>query len=596
MPGSDGRRQARVDTDSGELTRSDSELELLGAGPEAVVRVVDTMLVALFHLDRQWRFSYVNGEAERVLRRPRSELLGRSLWELFPATEGEAEYRGAVDSGEPRTFETFCPAPLAAWYEVRAWPGDDGLAVYFLDITARKAAQEVAEAAAVRSALLAQVSAEMSGTLDAQVAMARLAQLVVPALADWCLVSLVDDARPGQPVQLRDVGGWHVDEAARPVLARYVRVRHEAMHDDCLVVRAVHTGRAQTVPVGSSSAISQMMSPGPAQELLSELAPSDGAVFPMLAGARTVGVLTLYNGAARGRFSVQDLEAAAEVAARASAALNNARLFAQQRRLAEGLQRSMLTAPPQPDHLQIVVRYEPAAQEAQVGGDWYDSFLQPDGATMVVIGDVIGHDTASAAAMGQVRALLRGIAARYSDGPAEVLRGVDQVIETLQVDTTATAIVARFEQAGDERERGVTRMRWSNAGHPPPMVLDADGSILALPEVEADLLLGIDPRSSRQDLMVSLSRGATVLLYTDGLVERRGQSLDDGLARLRDTLLEVAGRTLEDLCDTVLARLLPDQPDDDVALVAVRLHPQDRHRPPEAGPTSIPPNVPVEVE
>ena len=98
------------------------------------------------------------------------------------------------------------------------------------------------------------------------------------------------------------------------------------------------------------------------------------------------------------------------------------------------------------------MRYEPAAEAAQVGGDWYDAFLQPDGATVLVIGDVIGHDTVAAAAMGQVRTLLRGIAATTGDGPADVLRRVDQVMQTLQVDTTATAVVARLEQTPEERE------------------------------------------------------------------------------------------------------------------------------------------------
>src|SRR5215218_8951666 len=100
----------------------------------------------------------------------------------------------------------------------------------------------------------------------------------------------------------------------------------------------------------------------------------------------------------------------------------------------------MLTLPPQPDGLRVPARYEAAAMTAQVGGDWYDAFVQPSGATVVVVGDVVGHDTAAAAAMGQVRSMLRGIAVHSGEGPAAVLRGVDRVMETLQVDTTATAV------------------------------------------------------------------------------------------------------------------------------------------------------------
>jgi serine phosphatase RsbU (regulator of sigma subunit) len=272
--------------------------------------------------------------------------------------------------------------------------------------------------------------------------------------------------------------------------------------------------------------------------------------------------------------------------------LDNARLYRQQRGLAEGLQRSLLTAPPEPDHAQIVVRYVPAAQAAQVGGDWYDAFLQPGGATVLVIGDVIGHDTQAAAVMGQIRTIVRTVGASDGHGPAEVLRRVDAVMETLQVGTAATVAVARLEQTTGERDRGVTRLRWSNAGHPPPMVVHPDGSVLPLVGLRADLLVGVRPDASRRENEVVLDDGSVVLLYTDGLVERRDQDLDAGLQRLQQALEELAGSDLDTLCDQLLDRMLPDDPDDDVALVAVRLHRQDAPRPAEAGPNRIPPNVP----
>ena len=212
---------------------------------------------------------------------------------------------------------------------------------------------------------------------------------------------------------------------------------------------------------------------------------------------------------------------------------------------------------------------------------------------MLVIGDVIGHDTVAAAAMGQVRSLLRGLAAATGDGPAELLRQVDQVMQTLRIDTTASVVIARLEQTDAERAAGTTRPRWSNAGHPPPMVLHSDGTVTVLPGEDADLLLGIDPSSPRSETVTTLDRGATVLLYTDGLVERRGQSLDDGLDRLRDTLTDVARHhpDLDTLCDRTLARMLPPRSEDDVALVAVRLHRQDQPRPAHAGPRRLPDNI-----
>jgi serine/threonine protein phosphatase PrpC len=192
-----------------------------------------------------------------------------------------------------------------------------------------------------------------------------------------------------------------------------------------------------------------------------------------------------------------------------------------------------------------------------------------------------------------VRNLVRAIAVHSGDSPEQVLVGVDRAMQILLMDTTATANVARLEQTTDERQRAVTRVRWSNAGHPPPLVVNPDNSVAELATTDSDLLLGLDPSTRRMESVVTLDRGATLLLYTDGLVERRGQSLDDGIATLRDTLTELAAQelTLELLCDELLARMFPDRADDDVALVAVRLHRQDQPRPEEAGPNVVPPGI-----
>jgi serine phosphatase RsbU (regulator of sigma subunit) len=299
-------------------------------------------------------------------------------------------------------------------------------------------------------------------------------------------------------------------------------------------------------------------------------------VLTLKARGRTVGLLSLFSGPARAPISPEELATATDVAGRAGMALDNARLYRQQRDLAEGLQRSLLTPPPEPDHVQVVVRYSPAAEAAQVGGDWYDAFVQPGGATVLAIGDVIGHDTKAAAAMGQLRGALRTIGALDDDGPAEVLRKVDRVMRTLQVGATATAVVARLEQTPHERSRGLTRVRWSNAGHPPPLAVDADGTVLALDHVQPDLMLGVEPGTPRRELQLTLRDGGTVLLYTDGLIERRGQSLEAGFTSLQQALEDLADADLDSMCDQLLARMLPPHPDDDVALVAVRLHRQPR--------------------
>ncbi len=549
-----------------------------------VARVLESMPTAFFSVDREWRFSYVNAEAERLLDSPRDELLGRDLWEAFPAAVGtdfESGYRHAVSSREPVSFDAYYPAPLDRWYEVRAWPNPDGLAVYFLDVTERRLAQDQIARAARRADLLADVTQQLTGTLDLGEAVSRLGALVVPSLADWCVATLVvDEGREGRPPTLRDVGGWHHDPAQQPTVERYVETRLAALSDAAMLPTLLAATRPLSLSTGATEALCELFPHEEVRRLIRELAPDSLAVVPLRGRDRVVGLLTVFGDAARSGFDEDDLDTLAEVATRAGLAVDNARLFAEQRDLAEGLQRSLLTPPPQPDDLQIVVRYEAAAMTAQVGGDWYDAFLQPEGETVVVIGDMVGHDTAAAAAMGQVRSMLRGIAVHSGAGPADVLHGVDRALDTLGVETTATAVVARLEQTPDELDEQVTRVRWSNAGHPPPVVINPDGSVRVLDGEDPDLLLGLDSRTERVEHVLTVDRGATLLLYTDGLVERRGEDLETGMERLCAELerLVAASPDLDRLCDRLLARMVPSRREDDIALVAVRLHPQDDSR------------------
>ena len=252
-------------------------------------------------------------------------------------------------------------------------------------------------------------------------------------------------------------------------------------------------------------------------------------------------------------------------------------LYARSRRVARTaitLQRSLLSEPPDPDHLDVAVRYVPATRDSQVGGDWYDVFQQPDGATVLVIGDVVGHDTEAAAGMGQLRGLLRGIAYDSPDSPSGVLTRLDRAIAGLELETMASVLVARLEQTPAEVAQGITRLRWSNAGHLPPVVVDADGRVEVLDGARADLLLGVEPSAPRHDHEVTVSRGATVVLYTDGLVERRDQLFDTGVHQLRDELRTLWQAPVDEVVDQLLARMVRDRAEDDVALVAVRLNRQ----------------------
>jgi serine phosphatase RsbU (regulator of sigma subunit) len=164
--------------------------------------------------------------------------------------------------------------------------------------------------------------------------------------------------------------------------------------------------------------------------------------------------------------------------------------------------------------------------------------------------------------MGQLRGLLRGIALSGDDGPLGVVTKLDEVIAAQGVDVTATVVVAHL---------GEGRLRWTNAGHPGPVLVPHRGPVRLLGPPTSDLLLGIDPATPRRQEEVTPGPGDTLVLYTDGLVERRDQSLDAGTELLRAALAELRDLPLGELCDALLARLLPARPEDDVAVLAVRL-------------------------
>lgn len=439
-----------------------------------------------------------------------------------------------------------------------------------------------------------EVITALAQTLDVEEAVGRLARLISPALADWCVITLVDDdeSRPRHR-RLRDVGWWHENPALRPLVSEYAAERISALRDTSMLLRAIDTGQAVHVHHGAVGALDAVLLPGRAREIVTQLAPDSLTVVPLHSRGRTLGALTLFTAAPRPALTRSQVATLVEVAGSAALALDNARLYRRQRDVALTFQRSLLTAPVEPDHMQVVVRYRPASETARVGGDWYDAFMQPDGSTVLVIGDVVGHDIEAAALMAQLRSMLRAIAVVTGGSPAQILSDLDAAVRTLQIPVMATLVVARVEQSDDERERGITRVRWASAGHLPPMAINPDGSVLPLNAVPAGMLLGLDADSPRTDSVVVLDRESTLLLYTDGLIEHRDRSLRVGLAELQDALREHADLDLDALCDRLLDDLPAGPGDDDIALVAVRLHRQDQPRPPEAGPHRVPPDVPA---
>jgi serine phosphatase RsbU (regulator of sigma subunit) len=290
---------------------------------------------------------------------------------------------------------------------------------------------------------------------------------------------------------------------------------------------------------------------------------------PLVARRRVLGTMTFVNGPSGRHFDPEDLELAADLGRRAGLALDNARLYTLEHQTALTLQRGLLPQLPEIPGLALAAEYLPAAQDKQVGGDWWDVFALPDGATGLAIGDVMGHDLAAAAAMGQLRSVLR-TCAWAGDSAATVVDRMDQLVQGFEMAQLDTCIYARLEPTdGPPGRRQAPRLRWSNAGHLPPVLLDADGSTRLLTD-GSSVPLGVPVPDRRQQGDVSLTPGATVLLYTDGLVETRRGDIETDL----EALLAAVGRHRpEDGPQVLVDRLTRDLQvlSDDVALLAVQV-------------------------
>ncbi|MDO9457684.1 GAF domain-containing SpoIIE family protein phosphatase [Nocardioides sp.] len=301
------------------------------------------------------------------------------------------------------------------------------------------------------------------------------------------------------------------------------------------------------------------------------------AFLPLRLGGRDYGVLALL-WPGRRQFTDHDRVNMAALASYTAQAVHRAQLLQQRLDVALTLQHAMLTSLPRPAHLTLTARYRPAGAGEEVGGDWYDALVTPSGTTYVMIGDVAGHDMEAAAVMGQLRSMLRMTAwlsaTSYDGTPARELEQLDCAMEGLAVDTVATAVLARIEPlvdgpagSGDGRRL----LRWANAGHLPPVLVEPDGTARLLTGADGnDPMLGMSPDAPRCDQTVAVAPGSCLLLYTDGLVERRGEPLDEGLERLLAAVTRHAARSQDELLDLVLHDLVGDTPTDDVALLAVR--------------------------
>jgi serine phosphatase RsbU (regulator of sigma subunit) len=212
------------------------------------------------------------------------------------------------------------------------------------------------------------------------------------------------------------------------------------------------------------------------------------------------------------------------------------------------------------------VRYVSAPHASQVGGDWYDVFALDDGATAIAVGDVVGHDLDAAAGMAQLRNMLRADAWSHQESPSATVDRLDRTVTRIAEVAMATLVFGRLERNGP----GQWRLRWTNAGHPPPLLVTEDGQTRFLTDAHG-VLLGSGAAIPRSDAVVTLGPRSTLILYTDGLVESPGHSIDEGLDSLRRHAAALASRPLETFCDLLLARVRPADNEDDVALLALRV-------------------------
>jgi phosphoserine phosphatase RsbU/P len=415
-----------------------------------------------------------------------------------------------------------------------------------------------------RLAFLAEVSDAMIRSLDTGETADRLARLVVPRLADWATVTVLGD------------DGWaprtaraHRDPARLEDLDTYLAGRLSGARDRPALMTVLLSGQ----PVQLTDADPELSGPAlpsePVRAAWARLEAGSVLLLPLIVHGETIGALSLVNTGNRPPHTPDEVETAVEVARRGGLALDNARLYGRQLKVAETLQRSLLTPPPRTDDLDIAVRYRPASRHTLVGGDFYDAFCQPDGAMSLVVGDVVGHSVDATAAMSELRSTVRALAYDHGDGPGATLQRADRALTGLGFGTLATVLVASLERPPPTGAVRRWRLCWSSAGHPPPLLLREDGGVEVL-ERPADRLLGTGLPTGRNDHLLELHPGDTVVLYTDGLIEHQRTGIDEGLRRLSAVLGGLAGRSAAEVCDEVLDRVVTGPADDDVALLVVR--------------------------
>jgi anti-sigma regulatory factor (Ser/Thr protein kinase) len=517
---------------------------------------------------------------------PVADHLGRTVGEVLDpdlAVELAELQRHVLETGRP-VIDVVSPAPGGHGYRSLSYhrlvdrAGRVlGVSATVMDVTERVQGAERAERTRRRLALLNDVGSRIAGVLDVRRVAETIAEALVPSFSEYSGVILHAEVavggdlptagfRESQPLRQLGVGAvrW------TPRVERMLRRGQSISFTRESVFGTVLSGGEATL-IDSEEQVRATTYPGDPKVLAAlELGITSMLVLPLRARGVVLGLLVVARSHARTPFDADDLALGVDLADRAGAALDNARLYVREREGALTLQRSLLPRTvPEPPGVGIAYRYVPGSSGAEVGGDWFDVIPLGGGRLAFVVGDVMGHGLVAAATMGRLRTAVRTLAG-LDMAPDELLRRVNELGEDLSQNPAegwmATAVYAVYDPS-------TRRCAIAQAGHLPPVLVehqdDPDRCEARLLELPTGVPLGVGGvRFETTELDVP--DGAVLVLYTDGLVEARGKDIGSGIDRLRETLCRRLG-SLEDACDELLAGMDPDREPDDVALLMARL-------------------------
>jgi serine phosphatase RsbU (regulator of sigma subunit) len=415
---------------------------------------------------------------------------------------------------------------------------------------------EAQRAAADREAklsFLAEASAKLSSDLDYEATLTAVAEAAVPWFADWCAISLEEDGL------LRSVVVAHT----HPELIALVEELQEKYPNDPSSdqggYRVLRTGESQLVPEVGDELLVQTAQDEEHLRLMRLLNLRSGMSCALKVGDRIFGVISWVAGEEGRRFSEDDLAFGEDLAQRAAVAIDNAQLHSQIRTAALELQRAVLPETlPEVEGWSSSVQYLPAGR-TDAGGDFYDVLPLEDGRLAMFVGDVMGRGVAAASVMAQMRSAIRTLVA-VNPAPTSVLAGMDRVFDALHLEQLVTMVYAVADPALDQ-------LQVINAGHPPPVLLAADGQVEVL-EHPSTLILGVGG-GKRAVRSAEFRSGDSLLLYTDGLIERRAEDSDTAMARLITALRTPPADSADAWLSGIVEELRDPTRDDDVAALLV---------------------------